>query len=97
MFDSHLHSPHRSQIVSQLSIHGELSFRQCKELTGMSDGNLSSHMRHLAAAGYISMEKGQVGGSRTTSYRLTDQGRKAFAAYLRQLKIFVKQHRKLIR
>ncbi|MBB5021143.1 transcriptional regulator [Desulfurispira natronophila] len=97
MFDPLLHSPHRSHIISLLSTHGELSFRQCKDLTGMSDGNLSSHMRHLSVAGYVSLEKAQVGGSRTTIFQLTNLGREAFTTYLRQLKTFVKQHRKLLR
>ena len=49
--------------------------------TGLTRGNLSSHMSKLEAAGYIDIKKEFVGKIPRTLLRLTDRGREAFQTY----------------
>jgi DNA-binding MarR family transcriptional regulator len=49
--------------------------------TGLTAGNVSSHMRKLVAADYVEMEKAFVGNRPQTTYSLSRAGRKAFEAY----------------
>jgi DNA-binding MarR family transcriptional regulator len=49
--------------------------------TGLSWGNLSTHMSKLEEAGYIEVEKSFKGRRPNTSLRLTASGRKAFQEY----------------
>jgi DNA-binding PadR family transcriptional regulator len=61
-------------------------FTELKKLTGASDGNLSTHLSRLEAAGYIVVKKGYRGKRPLTTYRMTPAGRTAFERYLDQLK-----------
>jgi DNA-binding MarR family transcriptional regulator len=54
--------------------------------TGLSWGNLSSHMSKLEAAGYIGVEKSFVGRRPHTMLRLTEAGRAAFQEYRQRMK-----------
>ena len=49
--------------------------------TGLTDGNLSSHMSKLEAAGYVAVEKAFVGKKPRTLLKLTEKGREAFDDY----------------
>jgi DNA-binding MarR family transcriptional regulator len=49
--------------------------------TGLTRGNLSSHMSKLEAAGYIDIKKEFVDKIPRTLLRLTDKGREAFQTY----------------
>jgi DNA-binding PadR family transcriptional regulator len=53
--------------------------------TGLTRGNLSSHLSRLETAGYVSIEKTFAGKMPRTIGRLTDEGRHALAAYRRQM------------
>jgi len=50
--------------------------------TGMTQGNLSSHMEKLAAAGLITIIKEFVGRRPRTLLRITDEGQTALRAYV---------------
>jgi DNA-binding PadR family transcriptional regulator len=54
--------------------------------TGMTPGNLSSHLSKLEAAGYLKIHKRFVGKLPKTSLNLTGRGRKAFADYRQRMK-----------
>ncbi|MEJ2148942.1 MAG: transcriptional regulator [Chloroflexota bacterium] len=54
--------------------------------TGLTWGNLSSHMSKLEEAGYIEVEKKFKGKRPNTMLRLTDEGRAAFRDYRHSLK-----------
>ena len=60
----------------------------------MTDGNLTAHVRTLHEAGYVSVTKAFQEGRPLTTYCLTKQGRKAFAAYIDLLEQIVEQTRK---
>jgi DNA-binding transcriptional ArsR family regulator len=49
--------------------------------TGLTRGNLSSHMSKLEDAGYVDIKKEFVGKIPRTLLRLTDKVREAFRAY----------------
>jgi len=50
-----------------------------------TQGNPSIHLRTLEEAEYIAIEKSFLNRKPLTRARLTDKGRKAFAAYLEAL------------
>jgi DNA-binding MarR family transcriptional regulator len=49
--------------------------------TGLTKGNLSSHLSKLEAAGYVGVRKEFVDKIPRTLLHLTDDGREAFEAY----------------
>lgn len=54
--------------------------------TGLSWGNLSTHMTKLEEAGYIEVEKRFKDRRPNTNLRLTQTGRKAFQEYRQKMK-----------
>jgi DNA-binding MarR family transcriptional regulator len=54
--------------------------------TGLTWGNLSSHLSKLEEAGYVGIEKEFVGKKPHTMLRLTDAGRTAFQDYRTRMK-----------
>ena len=54
--------------------------------TGLTRGNLSSHMSKLEAAGYIAVKKEFVDKIPRTLLSLTSKGRKAFDEYQQGMK-----------
>jgi len=54
--------------------------------TGMTWGNLSTHLSKLESAGYLAMEKEFLGKKPHTTVRLTEQGRNAFEEYRGNMK-----------
>ncbi|NMB88379.1 MAG: transcriptional regulator [Chloroflexi bacterium] len=59
--------------------------------TGLTRGNLSSHLSKLEEAGYVSIEKGFRGKVPQTLLSLTPAGRAAFTAYREQLRSLVER------
>lgn len=84
--DDAIHGKLRLGIMAYLSSVSAASFAELKEKTDASDGNLSVHMRKLEEAGYISIEKSFVGRRPRTTLTLTPAGRKAWIAYLNELR-----------
>lgn len=83
--DRLIHEPARLVLVSNLSVVDEADFVFLSSHTGLSAGNISSHMARLEEAGYVEIEKVFVGKRPRTTYRLTDVGRAAFDEYRRSL------------
>ncbi len=54
--------------------------------TGLTWGNLSSHMSKLEEAGYIQVEKGFKGKKPHTMLHLTRKGQNAFREYRRRMR-----------
>lgn len=59
----------------------EVEFRFLESVTGLTKGNISSHMAKLEAAGYVTVTKRFKGRVPSTSYSITDAGRAALRAY----------------
>jgi DNA-binding MarR family transcriptional regulator len=84
--DRLIHEPGRLAIVALLSAVKEADFLYLLNETGLTKGNLSSHLAKLEAAGYISIEKTYRQKIPLTICRLTAAGRKAFERYRTTLK-----------
>ncbi len=76
-----IHQPSRLSIMATLYSCESADFIYLKNSTGLTKGNLSSHLSRLEEAGYIEIVKGFKGKFPHTTCRLTDKGRKAFADY----------------
>ena len=87
--DRNIHEPARLMIVAILSAVEESDFLYLLQATGLTKGNLSSHLSRLEKVGYVRIEKGFVGKISRTVCRLTDEGEKALALYRRQMKAFL--------
>jgi DNA-binding HxlR family transcriptional regulator len=78
----------RIALVSCL-ITGAKSFRELKEVTGATDGNLSVHLTKLQKAGYIVIRKDFFNNKPRTEYELTQKGRNEFIEYVNRLQQIV--------
>jgi DNA-binding MarR family transcriptional regulator len=83
--DRTIHSPARLMIMTNLYVVESAEFIALMNLTGLSWGNLSTHLSKLEEAGYVEMEKGFRGKKPYTMVRLTGDGRSAFKAYKQQM------------
>ena len=84
-FDRLIHEPARLVLIANLSVVEEADFVFLSRQTGLSAGNISSHMTRLEEAGYVKIDKTIVGKRPRTVYQLTDAGRAAFEQYRQQL------------
>ncbi len=83
--DRLIHEPARLLLVSNLAIVEEADFVYLSARTGLTAGNISSHMTRLEDAGYVHIEKSFAGKRPRTTYALTPIGRAAFERYRRQV------------
>ena len=83
--DRLIHEPARLMILATLAVVESADFLFVMRQTGLTFGNLSSHMSKLEEAGYIEVEKRFVGKKPNTLLRLTTSGRQAFDDYRRQM------------
>mgnify|MGYP001247431065 CR=1 FL=1 len=75
----------RLGIMTLLLSQGRSNFSTLKTQLGLTDGNLSSHLRVLEDAGYLEVEKKFIGRRPKTLYQISTAGREAFQAYLREI------------
>lgn len=76
-----IHEPARYAIMALLYVIERAEFLFVQNQTGLTPGNLSSHVRKLEAADYIAVDKKFVGRKPKTNLRLTASGRTAFETY----------------
>jgi DNA-binding MarR family transcriptional regulator len=93
--DRVIHEKGRLAIMSMLAASPELSFTELRDALSMTDGNVTTHIRTLQEAGYVSVAKSYQNNRPLTTVSLTAQGRKAFAGYVDLLEQIVQQTRKL--
>ncbi|MFX1300348.1 MAG: winged helix-turn-helix domain-containing protein [Promethearchaeota archaeon] len=84
-FDRIIHEPARLIIMSHLYVLESADFLFLKRQTGLTWGNLSSHITKLEAAGYIEVIKKFVDRKPYTLIQLTKKGREAFDNYQKQM------------
>lgn len=84
-----IHEPARLMIITILATVASADFLFLERETGLTKGNLSSHLSKLEAAGYIEIEKTYRGKIPLTNCRLTEKGEAAFQDYREQLKYIV--------
>ncbi len=84
--DPLIHSPARLAILAHLYVVESLDYVFLMRQTGMTWGNLATHLNKLEAAGYLEIQKKFIGKKPNSLIRLTPEGRAAFRAYKKQLK-----------
>ena len=85
-FDSRV----RLGIMSTLMVNDEINFNDLKQLIGVTDGNLASHIKALEEIQYIMVNKTFVGKKTNTTYKATKIGEKAFQQHLAALEKMIK-------
>ncbi len=81
VIDRVIHEPARMLIMAILITVESADFLFLTRQTGLTRGNLSSHMSKLEAAGYILVSKEFVDRIPRTLLSMTDSGREAFRSY----------------
>ncbi len=83
--DRIVHEPARLKILAYLSAVRSADFVFLLSRTGLTYGNLSSHMSKLEEAGYIEVEKSIKNKRPHTMLSLTNEGRQAFEEYRQKM------------
>jgi len=83
--DRLIHEPARLIIVATLYVVDEADFVYLAQQTGLTAGNMNSHMARLVNADYVSFEKTFAANRPRTIYRLTEKGRTAIQQYRQQV------------
>ena len=91
--DRVIHEKGRLAIMSMLAATPELSFTELRDALGMTDGNLTTHLKALQQEGYLAVAKSYKDNRPLTTCSLTPNGRKAFAAYIDLLEKIVRQNK----
>lgn len=84
--DRILHEPSRLNIMALLYMLDSADFIFVMNQTGLTWGNLSSHLSKLEEAGYIEIEKSYKGKRPSTNLRLTTNGRESFKHYVTKMR-----------
>jgi len=84
--DKLIHEPARLNIMAQLHVIESADFLFIMNQTGLTHGNLSSHMTKLEKAGYLTVKKEFVGRTPHTMLSITDKGRSSLQKYLETMK-----------
>ncbi len=84
--DRIIHEPARLIILAYLFVVESADFLFLMRQTGLTRGNLSSHMSKLETAGYVEVKKEFVDKIPHTLLSLTAAGRRAFREYKHNLK-----------
>ena len=83
--DRLIHEPARMIIMAILYVVDEADFVYLAQQTGLTPGNINSHMARLVAGGYVTVEKTFVANRPRTVYRMTEEGRVAIRRYRQQV------------
>lgn len=89
--DRVIHEKGRLAIMSMLAASPELSFTEMRDALKMTDGNLTTHIRTLQEAGYVSVTKSFQNNRPLTTCALTAAGKKAFTNYINLLENIIQQ------
>ena len=83
--DDVIHGRVRLSVMAYLSGAGVADFTLLRKKVGVTDGNLSVHIRKLEDAGYIRVEKKFQNRRPQTLCHLTRKGREAWIAYIARM------------
>ena len=79
--DRIIHEPARLMIAALLAAVEEADFQYLRMATGLTQGNLSTHLSKLEEAGYVAIEKTFRGKYPLTICRLTARGKEVLGNY----------------
>lgn len=83
--DQIIHAPTRLTVLTYLYVVESADFVFIKNMTGLTWGNLSTHLSKLEDAGYVAIEKKFKGKKPHTMIHLTEEGRSAFRKYKKNM------------
>jgi DNA-binding MarR family transcriptional regulator len=80
----------RLGIMSALVVNESLNFNTLKELLGVTDGNLASHIKSLEKSEFIRVEKEFINRKPNTNYSATEEGRMALLRHINAIEKLLK-------
>lgn len=80
----------RLGIMSALYVNDFMDFNSLKELLGVTDGNLASHLKSLEKSTYISYTKEFLNRKPHTKYTATPEGKEAFKKHIKAIEQLLK-------
>ncbi|MFK8060598.1 MAG: winged helix-turn-helix domain-containing protein [Polaribacter sp.] len=80
----------RLGIMSILMVNDFADFKRLKELLGVTDGNLASHLKALEKAEFIRYEKAFIKRKPNTKYCTTELGKREFKKHLEALEKLIR-------
>jgi len=83
--DKLIHEPARLSIMTALASIKSADFLALLHLTGLTGGNLSTHLSKLEEAGWITQEKQFISKKPNTLIQITEKGRAAIENHWKQL------------
>lgn len=81
----------RLAIMSALIVNEYVTFNTLKDLLGVTDGNLASHLKSLEKSKYIEVKKLFVNRKPNTRYSVTSAGKKAFEKHIDAIEKLLRQ------
>jgi DNA-binding transcriptional ArsR family regulator len=84
--DRVIHEPARLRLIALLAGVDEAEFLWLQRESGLTKGNLSSHLGRLEEAGYVEVRKLFRGKIPLTILKLTRSGARAFESYKKDLR-----------
>lgn len=94
--DRIVHEPSRLLILVYLYSVEKADFTFLKRQTGMTQGNLASHLARLESAGYIKSVKMFRERKPLTMLNITGKGREAFTGYVGQMHQLISDLRTMV-
>ncbi|MBC7724883.1 MAG: transcriptional regulator [Burkholderiaceae bacterium] len=95
ILDPVIHAAARLRITATLAsipVGDRIVFPRLQELLDMTAGNLSTHLRKLEDAKYVTVTKSHQGRSPVTYLELSTRGRRAFEDYTDALRALLGEH-----
>lgn len=89
--DELIHAKARLGIMVMLMTYEKCEFTFLKKELDLTDGNLSTHIKKLEDAKYLSVEKKFVKKKPMTNLKITKKGEEAFNNYVNTLESIVKR------
>jgi DNA-binding HxlR family transcriptional regulator len=80
----------RLGIMSALMVNEFVDFNRLKDLLGVTDGNLASHLKTLEKKDYVLFKKEFLNRKPNTKYYATNYGREAFKKHIHAIEQLLK-------
>lgn len=80
----------RLGIMSALIVNDRMDFNSLKNLLGVTDGNLASHLKSLEKSNYVRVKKEFLERKPNTSYEATKVGVDAFKRHIKAIENLLK-------
>jgi DNA-binding transcriptional ArsR family regulator len=84
-FDPLVANDGRLRILAALAGEDGLEFVRLRQVTELTDGNLSAHAKRLQSGGLVAIQKQFREGKPVTTIHLTDDGRQRLTAHVQAL------------